>query len=93
MLQSLSDAIFKADLNELPNPVRRNIQVVYTEQLLGIWKSKFGFDGVTKSHILAEIKRIESRMKTTPPKTVIDMYALTAHRNHILQLIDMALEE
>ena len=93
MLQSLSDAIFKADLNELPNPVRRNIQVVYTEQLLGIWKSKFGFDGVTKSHILAEIKRIESRMKATPPKTVIDMYALTAHRNHILQLIDMALEE
>ena len=93
MLQSLSDAIFKADLNELPNPVRRNIQVVYTEQLLGIWKSKFGFDGVTKSYILAEIKRIESRMKTTPPKTVIDMYALTAHRNHILQLIDMALEE
>ena len=93
MLQSLSDAIFKADLNELPNPVRRNLQVVYTEQLLGIWKSKFGFDGVTKSYILAEIKRIESRMKTTPPKTVIDMYALTAHRNHILQLIDMALEE
>ena len=93
MLQSLSDAIFKADLNELPNPARRNLQVVYTEQLVGIWKSKFGFDGVTKSHILAEIKRIESRMKTTPPKTVIDMYALTAHRNHILQLIEMALEE
>lgn len=93
MLQSLSDAIFKADLNELPNPARRNLQVTYTEQLVGIWKSKFGFDGLTKSHILAEIKRIESRMKTTAPKTVIDMYALTAHRNHILQLINMAFEE
>lgn len=93
MLQSLSDAIFKADLNELPNPMRRNLQVVYTEQLVGIWKAKFGYDGVTKSHILAEIKRIESRMKTNAPKTVIDVYALTAHRNHLLQLINMAFEQ
>ena len=93
MLQSLTDAIFKSDLDVLPNTMRRNLQVAYTEQLLGIWKSKYGFDGVTKANILAEIKRIEKWMQSTLPKGVAETYVLKAHRDHVTQLIDMALDD
>ena len=93
MLQSLTDAIFKSDLDVLPNTMRRNLQVAYTEQLLGIWKSKYGFDGVTKANILAEIKRIEKWMQSALPKGVAETYVLKAHRDHVTQLIDMALDD
>ncbi len=93
MLQSLTDAIFKSDLEVLPNTMRRNLQVAYTEQLLGIWKSKYGFDGVTKANILAEIKRIEKWMQSALPKGVAETYVLKAHRDHVTQLIDMALDD
>ena len=93
MLQSLTDAIFKSDLDVLPNTMRRNLQVAYTEQLLGIWKSRNGFDGVTKANILAEIKRIEKWMQSTLPKGVAETYVLKAHRDHVTQLIDMALDD
>ena len=93
MLQSLTDAIFKSDLDVLPNTMRRNLQVAYTEQLLGIWKSRNGFDGVTKANILAEIKRIEKWMQSALPKGVAETYVLKAHRDHVTQLIDMALDD
>lgn len=88
MLQSLSDAIFKSDLNTQPNTMRRNLQVSYTEQLIGIWKAKRGFDGVTKANVLAEIKRIEKWMRSS----VVD-YTVKTHRDYIAQLIDMALND
>ena len=93
MLQSLTDAIFKSDLDVLPNTMRRNLQVAYTEQLLGIWKSRNGFDGVTKANILAEVKRIEKWMQSALPKGVAETYVLKAHRDHVTQLIDMALDD
>ena len=93
MLQSLTDAIFKSDLDALPNTMRRNLQVAYTEQLLGIWKAKSGFDGVTKANVLAEVKRIEKWMQSALPKGVTETYVLKAHRDHVAQLIDMALDD
>ncbi len=93
MLQSLTDAIFKSDLDALPNTMRRNLQIAYTEQLLGIWKAKSGFDGVTKANVLAEVKRIEKWMQSALPKGVTETYVLRAHRDHVAQLIDMALDD
>lgn len=88
MLQSLSDAIFESDLNGQPNTMRRNLQISYTEQLIGIWKAKRGYDGVTKSNVLAEIKRIQKWMRNST-----QVYTVKTHRDYIAQLIDMALND
>ncbi len=93
MLRSLTDAIFTADLNQLPNITRRNLQVAYTENLIEIWGAKRGYDGVTKSHIWYELKRINEWMELPTPKNVADGASLKAHRGHIKQLIDMALDD
>lgn len=88
MLRSLSDAIFESDLNGQPNTMRRNLQISYTEQLIGILKAKRGYDGVTKANVLAEIKRIEKWMRTST-----QVYTVKTHRDYIAQLIDMALND
>ncbi len=88
MLQSLTDAVFKVDLNALPILQRRNLQIAYTQKLLAIWKAKGGYDGVTKSNILAEIQRIYSWVKSSN-----QVYSIAVHRNHIKQLIDAALND
>lgn len=88
MLRSLSDAIFESDLNGQPNTMRRNLQISYTEQLIGIWKAKRGYDGVTKSNVLAEIKRIQKWMRNST-----QVYTVKTHRDYIAQLIDMALND
>ena len=88
MLRSLSDAIFESDLNGQPNTMRRNLQISYTEQLIGILKAKRGYDGVTKASVMAEIKRIEKWMRTST-----QVYTVKTHRDYIAQLIDMALND
>lgn len=88
MTDDLTDAIFKEDLNGSVNTFRQNLQITYVEGLAGILKSK-KYDNLSQSAALAQLNSIASKMKSAKAKGDSDT---RAHRNHIIFIIEKALE-
>lgn len=88
MMTELSDAIFKADLRGKVNTQRQNLQIMYTEMLIKTLDEKSRYHTSAKSMALFELKRIRSMMKSaSSPDTMT-----RAHRDHVVTLIEQALE-
>ena len=88
MMTDLTDAIFKADLRKDVNPMRQNLQVEYVKSLTRILGEKSKHDHVSKSMTLYELNRIRKNMKSASSPSTLTK----AHRQHVIKLIDDALE-
>jgi len=89
MMTDLTNAIFQADAKSAVNTIRQNVQVEYVERLIKMIGEKSTHNNVVKGMVYAELKRI-SQLGATG----VSPDALTkAHRAHIIQLIETALED
>lgn len=88
MMTDLTNACFKEDLAGNVNTFRQNLQVEYVKRLARIISktTPVNYDNVAKSAALAQLKSIK-RMFATPAATP----EITAHRDHIVLLIDQAM--
>ncbi|MFN4082435.1 MAG: zinc-dependent metalloprotease [Bacteroidia bacterium] len=86
MLNDLTQACFRDDLNGNVNTFRQNLQITYVKQLCSIFKPNglSSYDNISKSAILMQLKNIKNMMQTTPAAN----NELKAHREHIVFLID-----
>ncbi len=91
MLNDLSFAFFESDLNTLPDPVRQNIQIFYTEKLIKMIQNK-NLSGSVKSALYNQIDYIEniSRSAITDNTTNNSFIRiqLKSHREYLLHLIE-----
>ncbi|NNE56169.1 MAG: hypothetical protein HKN32_09120 [Flavobacteriales bacterium] len=88
VMTDLTNAIFQADLRTNVTSTRQNLQVEYTKRLTKILGEKSKHDHVSKSMALYELNRIRKNMRSaTSPSTLTK-----AHRQHIIKMIDDALE-
>jgi len=92
VLGDLTSGVFGADLKQNLNSFRQNLQVEYTERLLGIVKAKGdkGYHYQAQSAALSEVERIESWMKKYSKGRINKTTQQT--RKYILHLIEQALE-
>jgi hypothetical protein len=89
VMTDLTNAIFQADAKTAVNTIRQNLQVEYVERLIKMIGEKSTHNNVVKGMVYAELKRI-SQLEATG----VSPDALTkAHRAHIIQLIETALED
>lgn len=88
-MTDLNAAIFNADRYSSVNSFRQNLQVEYTNRLVGMLtgKEKGRFSNAAKSMALYNLKNI--RAMASPAGNV----ATRAHRQHLRTLIDNALKE
>jgi hypothetical protein len=87
MMTDLTDAVFEADRKSSVNTMRQNLQVEYVERLIKMLDDKQKYDNVAQGMALYEIKRIKKQINTSKPDVLTQ-----AHRDHVLNLIDKALE-
>lgn len=88
VMTDLTNAIFEADSKSTVNTIRQNLQVEYVNRLIRCLDPKNGYDHVAVGMALFELKRIE---KLETGNVAGD--ALTkAHRAHVVQIIQDALE-
>ncbi len=89
MMTDLNNAIFAADRYSSVNSFRQNLQLEYTNMLIGALTGKQNarYSNPVKSMILYNLKNIRSM--ATPTGNV----ASRAHRQHLRTLIDNALKE
>jgi len=91
MLTDLTFSVFNADLNKLPNPVRQNLQISYTQQLIGLMKNK-RLSGAVKAAIFSQLSDIEINSKNTiTANSFNDNYTraqVKSHREYLLHLIE-----
>ena len=90
-IKDLTNAIFKSDLNTSVNSFRQNLQIEYVNRLVKIIqpKGKDAYDHISKSMALYHLKKIEKMQLTA--RSPDD--ATKAHRQHILFLIEKAVEQ
>lgn len=88
VMQDLTNAIFKEDLNSSVSTIRQNLQLSYTRRLIEVLDEKNGYLGVVKSMALFELKRIDTMMNSSSGDVLTK-----AHRNHIKEKIRLALEK
>ena len=86
-LTDLTNGIYMADLKTQVNTIRQNLQIEYLQALIRGF-NKSGYDHVSKSSMLSEVKRIGKMMKNNKSKDAITK----AHREHITFLINKALD-
>lgn len=88
-MNDLNKAIFNADIYGNVNSFRQNLQVAYTDQLIGMLtgKSKSSYSNMARSMALYNLKKI--RTMSAPSGNV----ASKAHKQHLRTLIDNAVEE
>lgn len=89
MMSDLNKAIFAADRYSSVNSFRQNLQLEYTNMLIGglTGKQKNRYSHAVRSMLLYNLKNI--RAMATPSGNV----ATRAHRQHLRTLIDNALKE
>jgi len=91
MLTDLTFSVFNADLNKLPNPVRQNLQISYTQQLIGLMKNK-RLSGAVKAAIFSQLSDIEFNSKNTiTANSFNDNFTraqVKSHREYLLHLIE-----
>ncbi|MFD0988613.1 zinc-dependent metalloprotease [Mariniflexile jejuense] len=88
-MTDLNNAIFKADIYGNVNSFRQNIQLEYTNMLIGILTGKQGdnYTNNAKSMALYNLKNIKTMAGSTGDVASI------AHKQHLKILIDNALED
>jgi len=88
-MNDLNNAIFRVDRYTSVNSFRQNLQVEYTNMLIGILtgKQKDRFTNAAKSMALYNLKNI--RTMATPSGNI----STRAHRQHLRTLIDNAIKE
>lgn len=89
MMNDLNNAIFKADIYGNVNSFRQNLQVEYTNMLIGALtgKQKGSYTHAAKSMALYNLKNIRSM--AAPSGNI----SSRAHKQHLRTLIDNALKE
>ncbi|CAH8286210.1 uncharacterized protein DUF5117 [Mariniflexile fucanivorans] len=89
VMTDLNNAIFKADINGNVNSFRQNLQLEYTNMLIGILtgKQSSNYTNNAKSMVLYNLKNIRTMASATGD------IASVAHKQHLRTLIDNALEE
>lgn len=88
VLNDLTDAIYKQDLNGNVNTVRQNLQVEYLNRLLSIVSSGQKYNQVVKGAVFGEIQKIK-KIALTPSGDA----ATKSHRAYMLYLIDATLKK
>ena len=88
MLSDATSGIFKSDIKGNVNPARQNLQITYTKGLIS-GLSNGEHNNISKSAMLYEIKQIKKMVKSSKGKQL----ETKAHREHLLFLIDKALED
>jgi hypothetical protein len=87
MVSDLTDAVFKDDLKTSVNSFRQNLQVNYTQALMGISFGMGGHDQISQSAADYNLRRIERMMRQgRRPNEETD-----AHRRRILSMVEMML--
>jgi hypothetical protein len=88
-MSDLNNAIFKADIGGSVNTFRQNLQLEYTNMLIGMLTGKQSgrYTHTSKSMALYNLKQIRSMA------TINGNIASKAHKQHLRTLIDNALEE
>jgi hypothetical protein len=89
MLSDLTGSIFNADINSNVNTFRQNLQIAYVERLAAIIGDKSKYDNVSQSAALASLQSILSQMRIAKTKGDAET---KAHREHIIFMIEKALE-
>lgn len=89
MMDDLTDAIFKTDLNGSVNTFRQNLQISYVNRLTTFIKSRSSYDNLSKSAALIQLESILSKMRAAKNRGDGDT---KAHRSHIVYVIEKALE-
>lgn len=84
----LTDVIFKADLRTAVNTSRQLLQIEYVNRLIKVFDPKNKYDVISQSMTLSTLKRIEREQKSASSPDAMTR----AHREHILFLIEKALE-
>ncbi len=84
----LTDAIFKADMNSKVNTYRQNLQANYVEMVTQMIDKKSRYDQVSQGMAVYELKRLEKSLKAASSSDKLTK----AHREHLLWMIDKALE-
>ncbi|MCZ2141617.1 MAG: hypothetical protein LC096_09540, partial [Bacteroidia bacterium] len=88
VLRDLTNACFAKDIAENVNTIRQNLQIGYVKTLCKIADlSKPGYDNISVSAAIGQLKQIK-QMLSTPAAGA----EAKAHREHILLLIDNALD-
>lgn len=89
MLNDLTNACFREDLNTKVSTFRQNLQIEYVKSLCSVMKqaNSTQYDNIAKSAVLYQIKQIKNMMLSTPVSDV----EMKAHREHITFLIDEVL--
>ena len=87
-MNDLTDAIFKADLRTSVNTSRQLLQIEYVNRLIKVLDPKNNYDVVSQSMTLATLRRIEREQKAASSPSAMTK----AHREHLLFLIEKALE-
>ena len=87
-MNDLTDAIFKADLRTSVNTSRQLLQIEYVNRLIRVLDPKNNYDVVSQSMTLATLRRIEREQKAASSPSAMTK----AHREHLLFLIEKALE-
>lgn len=88
VLRDLTNACFAKDIAENVNTIRQNLQIGYVKKLCKIADlSKPGYDNISVSAAIGQLKQIK-QMLSTPAAGA----EAKAHREHILLLIDNALD-
>jgi hypothetical protein len=88
MMTDLNDAVFAADAGGSVNLFRQNLQVYYVKKLTGMLdKDAKGFTSLAQSMALYNLEQIKGMISTKSGDT-----ATRAHRQHLLFLIEKALD-
>jgi len=88
MMGDLTDAIFKSDARGSVNTYRQQLQIGYVNRLIGMITAP-QYDYVARSNALANLNNIRSLAERSRTR---GNGATKAHRDHIILLIDKALE-
>lgn len=89
-MTDLNNSIFKADINGSVNTFRQNLQIMYTEMLIGmvVGKTEARYNNVAQSHAIYFLKDIK-KMASNSSGDI----STKAHKTHLVTLIENALKE
>ncbi|WP_412061477.1 zinc-dependent metalloprotease [Rubrivirga sp. IMCC45206] len=89
MMADLTAALFDADARGDVNTFRQNVQIAYVTQLATMLADENNaYDAVAKSQVLAQLRRVEAMARARRTGNVETL----AHRDHLLFLIERALD-
>ena len=87
-MDDLTEAIFKADLRTSVNTYRQGLQLMHVKALIKSLDDKSRLNGVAQSVVLAQLRRIDRQQRDAASPDGLTR----AHRAHLRQLIDVALD-